>query len=299
MNHQPVVSILMTAYNRENYIAEAIESVLASTYTNFELLISDDASTDNTLAIAQMYERKDSRIKVYENKINKGDYPNRNIVASYAKGKYIKYIDSDDIIFSNGLKKMVESMELFPEAAFGISQFVFDKSIAYPQLISPEQAYKQHYYGYELLRYGPVGVIINREIFMKENGFNKDRYISDTELWLRLSAIYPIVKIEPDVVFWRKHGKQEFNYGMNNFSYLRLAYPVYMKSLQSKNCPLNGEDILAIKHRLQWKHARDIISLAFKTLHPAYAYLIYRESGINFIQLLKGFFPFKKYKNKC
>ena len=63
----PLVSVLMTAYNREKYIAEAIESVLASTYTNFELIIVDDCSTDKTVEIAKSYEVKDNRIKVYIN----------------------------------------------------------------------------------------------------------------------------------------------------------------------------------------------------------------------------------------
>ena len=90
----PLVSVLMTAYNREKYIAEAIESVLASTYSNLELIIVDDCSKDNTLQIATNYQAKDDRIKVYKNEKNLGDYPNRNKAASYAKGKYLKYVDS-------------------------------------------------------------------------------------------------------------------------------------------------------------------------------------------------------------
>ena len=89
MNIQPLVSVLMTSYNRENYIAEAIESVLASTYKNFELIIVDDRSKDRTVEIARSYESKDDRVKVYINEKNLGDYPNRNKAASYAKGFYI------------------------------------------------------------------------------------------------------------------------------------------------------------------------------------------------------------------
>ena len=59
----PLVSVLMTAYNREKYIAEAIESVLASTYKNFELIIVDDCSKDKTVEIARRYAKKDQRIK--------------------------------------------------------------------------------------------------------------------------------------------------------------------------------------------------------------------------------------------
>ena len=66
----PLVSVLMTAYNREKYISAAIESVLESTYTNFELIIVDDGSTDRTIEIAKTFAVNDARIKVYINKPN-------------------------------------------------------------------------------------------------------------------------------------------------------------------------------------------------------------------------------------
>src|SRR5438309_1057271 len=99
----PLVSILMTSYNRERYIAEAIESALKSTYTEFELIIVDDGSKDRTVEIARSFESKDKRVKVYVNEHNLGDYPNRNRAAGYATGKYIKYLDADDMIYPWGL----------------------------------------------------------------------------------------------------------------------------------------------------------------------------------------------------
>ncbi|MBK8712927.1 MAG: glycosyltransferase family 2 protein [Niastella sp.] len=99
MNFQdPLVSVLMTAYNRQQFIAEAIESVLASTYQNWELIIVDDGSKDDTVAVTKSYAEKDNRIHVYVNEKNLGDYPNRNKAAFYANGKYLKYLDSDDLI---------------------------------------------------------------------------------------------------------------------------------------------------------------------------------------------------------
>src|ERR1700689_462412 len=127
----PLVSILMTAFNREKYIAEAIESILQSTYKNFELIIVDDCSKDKTVEIAKSYAQKDSRIKVYVNEKNLGDYPNRNKAASYANGKYLKYVDSDDIIYPHCLDVMVGCMEKFSEAAFGLSS-VADIDKPYP-----------------------------------------------------------------------------------------------------------------------------------------------------------------------
>ena len=162
----------MTAYNRSKFIEEAIKSVLASTYQNFELIICDDASADTTLVIAKSYQQKDDRISIYANKENLGDYFNRNKVASFARGKYLKYLDSDDTISPDGLAKMVSAMEAFPEAALGIVQFNADVSQQYPVCITPTQAYLEHYDGMGILRHGPTGTIIKKDVFKKMNGFN-------------------------------------------------------------------------------------------------------------------------------
>ena len=129
---KPTVSILTTVYNRDKYLAACIDSVLASSYQNWELIIVDDVSTDTSVAIAKSYEKKDARIKVYVNDKNLGDYPNRNKAASYAKGKYIKYLDADDVIYPHGLEVMVHTMEQFPKAALGISQKVVEDVKPYP-----------------------------------------------------------------------------------------------------------------------------------------------------------------------
>ncbi len=101
----------MTAYNRQKYIAEAIESVLSSSFTNFELLIFDDGSTDNTIQITESYVKRDKRIQLFQNPVNLGDYPNRNAAAAKAKGKYIKYLDSDDYFLEGGLEYCVKIFE--------------------------------------------------------------------------------------------------------------------------------------------------------------------------------------------
>src|SRR5450631_4104476 len=113
-NETPLVSVLMTSYNHDEYIAEAIESVLNSTYTNFELIIVDDISKDNSVEIARSYELKDKRIRLFVNEKNLGDYPNRNRAASYAKGKYLKYVDCDDKLFDFSLQYCVQQMEKYP-----------------------------------------------------------------------------------------------------------------------------------------------------------------------------------------
>ncbi|MGN6475677.1 MAG: glycosyltransferase family 2 protein, partial [Flavipsychrobacter sp.] len=146
-SNAPLVSVLMTSYCREKYIANAIESVLASTYVNFELIIVDDGSTDKTVEIAQSYAAKDKRIKFFVNEKNLGDYPNRNRAASLASGKYLKYVDSDDYIYPHGLQVLVSMMEANPEAGWGLCSLIQDIRQPFPLLLSPKEAYEYNYDG--------------------------------------------------------------------------------------------------------------------------------------------------------
>lgn len=94
----PLVSIITPCYNSESYISQTIDSVLKQTYENWELLITDDCSTDNSVEIIHSYMQKDSRIKLFKTEKNTG-HPSvpRNISLSYAKGELIAFLDSDDL----------------------------------------------------------------------------------------------------------------------------------------------------------------------------------------------------------
>ena len=107
--HAPVISISMPAYNVEKYISEAIESILAQTFTDWELIIVDDCSKDKTLAIASEYAAKDSRIRIIKRKENSGSVrlPRLDGVMA-AHGTYICAIDSDDAIEPEYLQKMID-----------------------------------------------------------------------------------------------------------------------------------------------------------------------------------------------
>lgn len=92
-----LVSIIMPSYNSSHWIKETIESVQAQTYTNWELLITDDASTDDTVSVIKEKQKKDSRIKLFVSEKNQGAGQSRNNSLKYAKGRYIAYLDSDDL----------------------------------------------------------------------------------------------------------------------------------------------------------------------------------------------------------
>ena len=107
--NQPLVSICIPCYNAADFIAETIQSVLNQTYQNFEIIICNDRSTDNTLDVIKKFE--DKRIQVHENEKNLGCSGNYNRVLSYAKGKYTKLLCADDIIIPTCIEKQVAAFE--------------------------------------------------------------------------------------------------------------------------------------------------------------------------------------------
>ena len=106
----PLVSIIMPCYNAERYIAQSIESVLAQTYTNWELLITDDGSTDNSVKIAQKYCLQDDRINLLVPDEHQGIARTRNLSLSRSKGRFVAFLDNDDLWVSDKLEKQINYM---------------------------------------------------------------------------------------------------------------------------------------------------------------------------------------------
>jgi hypothetical protein len=274
----------MTAYNREKYIAEAIESVLASSFKDFELIIVDDCSKDHTVEIARRY-TEDSRVQVHVNEKNLGDYPNRNRAASFARGKYLKYLDSDDVIYSHGLEVMVSSMERFPEAVLGLSRPQRNHGPD-PAQISPKEAYVEHFLKDGFLDAGPSGTIIQTSAFRELGGFSGKRFVGDTEMWLRLAARWPVVRFVQGLVWWRQHEQQEVALGYSSAGYLEWNYRVSVASLMQPECPLSAEDKGRVLGSLKRAQARALLRLFFQHRQPLAALRIMRSSDLSLADML-------------
>ncbi len=108
---EKLVSVIMPTYNSEKFVGKAIESVIDQKYSNWEILIVDDASTDNTHTIVNEYKNKDSRIKYSKLENNSGAAIARNHGISLAEGEYIAFLDSDDLWKPSKLDKQIEYME--------------------------------------------------------------------------------------------------------------------------------------------------------------------------------------------
>lgn len=133
---RPKVSIGMPVYNREPYIRAVLDAVLGQTYTDFELIISDNASTDKTEAICREYAARDSRIRYVRNATNLGLAGNYNAVFQLAIGEYFRWVAGDDLCASESLAACVEVLDQHPDVV-----------LCYPKtgIIDAEGAYQGSY----------------------------------------------------------------------------------------------------------------------------------------------------------
>ncbi len=244
----PIVSVLMTSYNRELHIGQAIDSVLASTMQDFELIVVDDRSKDRTVEIVRQYAEKDSRVKVYVNEQNLGDYPNRNKAASYATGKYLKYVDADDYIYPWGLQLLVQMMEQYPEAGWGLCSLIQIKDKPYPILLSSKEIYEYNYFKSMIFHKAPLSSIIKKEVFEKEGGFAPLRMVGDNEFWQRLALKYPVLLMPDGMVWYREHENQEVKFYRQ---YILQYEELKLKYLKDPSCPLSGSQVASIKSMMK------------------------------------------------
>lgn len=112
----PCVSIGLPVYNGENYLSEAIKSVLQQSFTDFELIVSDNASTDRTEEMCRDFQESDSRIRYFRNEKNLGAAPNYNIAWKHATGKYFKWLAHDDVLLPKYLENTVRALDENPDA---------------------------------------------------------------------------------------------------------------------------------------------------------------------------------------
>ena len=109
--NKPLVSVIIPCYNAEKYVEEAIRSIMTQTYSNLEIIVTDDCSSDNTLMILETLAAEDSRIKVIKNEKNLKIVKSLNNMIEVAQGKYIARMDADDISLPERIEKQVSFLD--------------------------------------------------------------------------------------------------------------------------------------------------------------------------------------------
>jgi glycosyltransferase involved in cell wall biosynthesis len=213
----PLVSIIVPAYNAAGFLREALDSLLAQTYRNTEIILLDDASTDATPQIATEYA---GRIAYVRQPSNLGIYDNVNLGIARAEGDFIATYHSDDVYLPTIVEAQVAYLNAHPEvgALFASAIFIDAESREYGRMPLPQEIRGEEPLDYRtvlnaLLRYKnrflicPAAIV--RASVHREVGSYRPRYgiVSDLDMWLRIASRYPIAVLESHLIKYRRfHG---------------------------------------------------------------------------------------------
>lgn len=218
-NKEPLISVIIPTYNMEKYITDAIDSALAQTYKNVEIIVVDDGSTDFTINILKKY---NSKIKYFYQK-NKGPSAARNVGIKYAKGEYIAFLDSDDVWLPRKLELQVK---YFSENAFrGLiytGYYTIDETGETVEIhkiedFSKNKVLKDLFFKNVISTASTI--MVNRECFEESGGFDENLAVAeDWDMWLRIIKRYDFDYIsEPLVKVKFRKGSQSY-YGDKNLN---------------------------------------------------------------------------------
>ena len=208
---KPIVSVILPVYNGGEYLNEAIDSILCQSYTDFELIIIEDASTDNSLEIINMV--NDQRIILHNNKYNLGQARSQNVGLKIASGAYVARLDQDDIMDPLRLEKQVNYLDNNVEiSAVGSQIYCIDSKGENIQNWNWPVGLEKNVFNL-LTGQNPVAdpaSMIRKDVILELGGFNADYVPSeDYDLWLRmLSQGYKCDNMDDYLTKYRVHSSQ-------------------------------------------------------------------------------------------
>jgi glycosyltransferase involved in cell wall biosynthesis len=195
---KPTISIILSTYNRAEYLNDCINSVLQQTFQDFELIVVDDGSQDHTFEIVNDYLRKFNHIRYLKHQNRKLAYArNAGIQASF--GDYITFLDSDDTYKPNHLQSRLEFMQANPEIDLIVGGFEIAEEFFVADYFQPDQVISIR----ECIAGGTF--FGERRIFFELKGFNNIAYGEDVDLWERAEKIFKTQKIkEPETYVYTR-----------------------------------------------------------------------------------------------
>lgn len=272
------ITVVITAYNRERFIAEALESVLAQTVRDIAVLVVDDHSQDATAAVADAIAARDGRVRVVRNAHNRGDYPNRNYAASLVQTPYFKFHDSDDVMYPHCVEVMWGMLREATEAGFALSASVAWPGAPCPMLLTPRQSFQREFLGAGLFHLGPACALFRTDVFRRLGGLPEQGHGSDFLFWLAACREVPVVLVPGDLFFWREHETQESRKATDPPDQAR-AKGFAWRALADERCPLSAEEREIARRNYAYIVAREIYRRV-RAGKPDIALLHWRHSGL-------------------
>ena len=219
-----LVSVIVPAYNAERYLGFTLDSLVAQTYRNLEVIVMDDASTDDTVGVAARY---GDPVRVIRQPTNRGIYENANAGIAEARGEYIAIYHGDDVYEPTIVEREVAAFQAHPElgAVFCLDRFIDAEGREYGRLVLPPEVA-----GGAPLEFGQVlnALLTHKNVFLRcpsamvpasvyrdVGPYRQDRYrnTSDLDMWLLISRRYPILIMEEYLFRYRHfHGSSAQRY---------------------------------------------------------------------------------------
>lgn len=227
-----LVSIVMPSFNSEKYILNSINSVIGQTYKNWELIVVDDCSTDGTFFLLQALAEKNPKIKIFQNKVNSGAGISRNKAIEYASGRFIAFLDSDDLWHPSKLERQISFMNIngysFTYTAYVKinNQGEETKKIIPPNEICYNELLKSNVIGcltaiYDVEKLG--------KIYMPNL-----RKRQDMALWLKILEVEPKAFCLNEILAYYREGNESLS--SNKFKMIFLQLKFYRNYLKLNWC---------------------------------------------------------------
>ncbi|MHB8261599.1 MAG: glycosyltransferase family 2 protein [Bacteroidia bacterium] len=203
----PEISVILPVYNAADYLAEAIESILSQSYQNFELLLINDGSTDNSKNIINSY--SDTRIRYFENDGNKGPSYTRNLGLIHSKGDYISFLDADDMALPNKLEQQLTFMKQHHEVGVCgcYAEYFGDRVGTWQYPVSNKEIRCRLMWGSSIIM---SAAFIRKNTLANNNIQFSDKYLptEDFKLWVEMSKVSQLHNIPEVLVKYRTHRQQ-------------------------------------------------------------------------------------------
>ncbi len=238
----PLVTVIIPVFNRQEYVGQAIESILRQTYTNFELIVIDDGSSDGTCGIVRTY--TDERVCLVRQDRNLGIPQTRNAGVRLARGEYVAFLDSDDVAYPRRLERQVSFLESNPDcAAVGAWVSWMDRDGRPLSRIKRKPVSPRKIAAMRLLQQGiENSASMARTSILREFPHNEMCPISsDYELWARVAARYKLSNLPEVLVRRRLHVQQVTKMRADRVGQSRQA--VYANQLSELGVPFTTDDL--------------------------------------------------------
>lgn len=301
VSNQDLISVIMSVYERYDYIDEAIESILNQTYENFELLINVEKTKYQEKIVKYLSKFKDKRIKIIPNQEKLGFPMSLNLLIDQCNGKYIARMDDDDISLPTRFEKEVEFLQKNPNVGVvGANAEFFMKGSGkwFNKCLTPAEI------KVALLRTNPMchpSVMINKEMIDKYGIRYENYFAEDYQLWARCVKYFDIANIDEVLLKYRASGQNITSNSCNEDKIdASVKNTIQFQFKEYLNIDLNANMLELLQTRRQVWYPEECSNTVNKLIEELYEKVKNNNKKLNFYdqELIEKAYRFKKYKNK-